>query len=306
VVEERRRFGFGAKKILRRLRDADPDAAWPARSTIDEILRRAGLVQPRRRRRTFKPPFAHRYEATAPGELTTIDFKGEFRLRNGQWCHPLTIADGVSKFLLACQALPSIALSRVWPVVERVFREHGLPSAVLSDNGPPFGAHGMGRLSTFSVRLMELGVQPVFIVPGHPEQNGSHERMHRTFGEAALRPRPATFRGAQRQMDAFRAMYNEERPHEGIAMQRPARRFQSGHCSRPFPSKIAAPDYPKEFEVRPVMSSGVIRWRGDVIFLSHALAYRRIGLEAIDDHLWDVYFGPFLIGRVDQSERRFL
>ncbi len=170
IVEDRHCFDFGSKKILRRLRDSDPDGDWPSRSTIDAILKREGLVKPRPPRgRRYHSPFRQRYDATEPGELTTIDFKGEFRLRDGRWCHPLTLVDSVSRFLLACEALPTTSLSLVWPVVERVFREHGLPAAVLSDNGPPFGAHGTGRLSSFSVRLMELGIQPVFIRPGHPQ-----------------------------------------------------------------------------------------------------------------------------------------
>lgn len=307
VIADRKRFGFGSKKIRRRLVDSDPDHPWPTRSTIDDILSREGLVTPRRRRAGVHTPFQRRYEATVPGELTTIDFKGEFRLRNRAWCHPLTMADAVSRYLLACEALPSITLAMVWPVVERVFREYGLPNAVLSDNGPPFGGHGVSRLSSFSVRLMELGVQPIFIVPGHPEHNASHERMHKTLKEdPSLQRKGRTLREQQRLFDAFRDTYNEERPHEGIAMDRPARRYQDAAPRRPFPSSVPSFEYPATFEVRPVMSSGVIRWQGDVIFISHALSGRRVGLEAIDDHLWNVHFGSFLLGRLDQRERRFI
>ena len=305
VLADRRRFGFGSKKILRRLLDTDPDGPWPARSTIDDILHRAGLVRPRRRRRRFHSPFQHRYQATVPGELTTIDFKGEFRLRDRRWCYPLTMADAVSRYLLACDALPSTSLTSAWPVVERVFREHGLPNAVLSDNGPPFGGHGMSRLSTFSVRLMELEIQPVFIVPGHPEHNASHERMHKTLKEdPILQRRARSLREQQRLFDVFRTTYNEERPHEGIAMDRPVRRYRPSR--RPFPGSVSPIEYPPAFDVRPVASSGVIRWQGDVIFISHALAGRRIGLEAINDQLWNIHFGSFLIGRLDQRERRFV
>ena len=303
IVAERRRFRFGSKKIHRRLVDSDPDVRWPARSTIDEILRREGLVRPRRRRRRFASPFQRRYAATTPGELTTIDFKGEFRLRNHRWCHPLTMADAVSRYLLACEALPSISLDQVWPVVECVFREHGLPDAVLSDNGPPFGGHGTSRFSTFSVRLMELDIQPVFIEPGHPEQNGRHESMHNALKDHVAWHRARSLRQQQRFFDDFRTIYNEERPHEGIDMDRPAQRYASSR--RPF--HPAGPlEYPDSMIVRPVMSSGIIRWQGDIIFLSHALAGRRIGLEQADDQLWNVHLGSFLIGRFDQRERRFV
>lgn len=304
VVADRRRFGFGSKKIRRRMLDAQPDVAWPARSTIDEILRREGLVRPRLRRKRYAFPFRRRYEPKSPGELTTIDFKGEFRLRDGRWCHPLTMADAVSRYLLACEALPSISLELVWPVVERVFRDHGLPDAYLSDNGPPFGGHGVSRFSTFSVRLMELGIQPVFIVPGHPEHNASHERMHRTLKENAASHRGRSFREQQQFFDAFRSMYNEERPHEGIDMDRPARRYH--RSPRPFPSSLPPIEYAATFEVRTVSSNGTIKWKGEPLFLSHALAGRPLGLEPIEDQLYNVHFASFLIGKLDEKERRLV
>jgi transposase InsO family protein len=304
VIADRRRFRFGSKKIRRRMLDESSHFPWPARSTIDEILRREGLVKPRRRRHHYHSPFQRRYEPTTPGELDTIDFKGEFRLRDGRWCHPLTMADAVSRYLLACQALPSISLDRVWPVVEQVFRDHGLPQAVLSDNGPPFGGHGLSRFSTFSIRLMELGIQPVFIVPGHPEHNASHERMHRTLKESAASRPGRSFREQQHLFDAFRSMYNEERPHEGIDMDRPAHRYRPS--PRAFPSSLPPMEYSATFEIRTVSSNGSIKWLGQFVFLSHALAGRRVGLERIDDHLCNVHFGSFLIGKLNEREMRFL
>jgi transposase InsO family protein len=304
VLEERRRFGFGSKKIRRRLLDLHPEQACPARSTIDAILKRAGLVQPRRRCKQFHSPFQRRYEPTMSGELATIDFKGEFRLRDGRWCHPLTMTEAMSRYLLVCQALPSISLDLVWPVVERVFGENGLPDALLSDNGPPFGGHGLGRFSTFSVRLMELGVQPVFILPGHPEQNASHERMHRTLKESNAAYPARSFREQQRRFDAFRSVYNHERPHEGIDLDRPANRYAG--LRRPLPAKLPPIEYDTLFEVRTVASNGLISWKGHWVFLSHALAGRRIGLQRIDEQICNVHFGSFLIGRLDEHERRFV
>jgi len=214
------------------------------------------------------------------------------------------MTDVYSRYLLACEALPCIGLDLVWPVVERVFREHGLPAAVLSDNGPPFGAHGLGRISTFSVRLMELGIQPVFIAPGHPEQNGRHERMHRVLAESTAVRRPTeSFRQQQHAFDSFQSFYNNDRPHEGIGMDRPAQRHRPS--PRPFPSVIPKIEYSSTFEVRRVYS-GRIRWAGSYIFISEALSGKEIGLELIEDHLWNVYFGPFLVGRLDESERRFI
>jgi transposase InsO family protein len=304
ILRERRRFGFGSKKLRRRMIDEDPLGAWPARSTIDAILKDAGLVKPRRRRVRHSWPFRTRFEASHPGELSTIDFKGEFRLRNGRWCYPLTMADSVSRYLLACQALPSIELAGAWPVVERVFREHGLPSAVLSDNGPPFGGHGMGRLSSFSVRLIELGIQPVFIHPGHPEENGSHERMHRTLKERLAEHRGRTMTDQQNICDRFRHDYNYERPHEGIDLDRPAKRHRPS--PRPFPSKPPEIEYPDHFEVVRVLSNGAIKRDGEWIFISKALINRCIGLETDAEGHCNVHFGRFLIGRIDRNERRFV
>ena len=304
IIDERNRFGFGAKKIRQRMFDDDPDRPWPARSTIEEVLKREGLVQPRNRRPTYRSPFRQRFDATVPGELHTIDFKGEFRLRDGRWCHPLTMTDSVSRYLLACEALPSIRLDLSWPVVERAFREHGLPAAVLSDNGPPFGAHGVGRFSLFAVRLMELGIQPVFIAPGHPEQNASHERMHRTLLESSWFRRAGSFPQQQRVFDDFRTMYNEERPHEGLGMKRPAR---CHHPSpRPFPSVLPRIEYPSDCQVRVVSSNGTFKWRSGRVPISKAFEGRPIGLRLIDDAIWDVFFGTFHIGRFDEHERRVL
>jgi putative transposase len=304
VIEERVRFGFGAKKIRRRMFDEDPNGNWPARSTIENIFRREGLVHSRPRRPKYRSPFRQRYETNAPGQLQTIDFKGEFRLRDGRWCRPLTMTDAFSRYLLACEALPSIRLDLVWPVVERVFREHGLPDAVRSDNGSPFGAHGLGRFSLFGVRLMELGIQPVFIDPGHPEQNGSHERMHRVLLESPLFQRSTSFRQQQRIFDEFRRVYNDERPHEGIGMTRPSRCHHSS--PRPYPTTIAPIEYPSGFEVRRVDSNGSIRWRNRYTQISKAFTGRPIGLHLVDESSWDVYFSTFLIGRFDERERRFV
>lgn len=304
VIAECRRFGFGSKKIRRRMIDEDPAGVWPARSTIDQILRREGLVRARSRRPRWRSPFRQRFEATVPGQLHTIDFKGEFRLRDGRWCHPLTMTDACSRYLLTCHALPNIRLELAWPVVERVFRDHGLPEAVLSDNGSPFGAHGLGRISSFSVRLMELGIQPVFIVPGHPEQNGSHERMHRTLLESPLFQRAHSFGKQQKIFDDFQWIYNEERPHEGIDMDRPSRRFRPS--PRPFPSSLAPMEYPRTYEVRRVDSNGSIKWRATYVAVSQSLAGRRIGLQLIDDQLWNVFFGSFLIAKFDETERRLV
>jgi transposase InsO family protein len=185
VIEERQRWGFGSKKILRRLQDQEPEVAWPPRSTIDAIFKRARLVRTRKPvRRKFAQVEARRsYEAAAAGEVMTADYKGQFRLRNGRYCYPLLVADPVSRYLLACDAFTGISLEQTWSTLVRVFREHGLPNMLHTDNGMPFGTSGQGRYSTISVRLMKYGIQPVYSRPGHPEDNGRHERLNKTLLE---------------------------------------------------------------------------------------------------------------------------
>lgn len=303
IVAERKRYGWGSKKILRRLADAHPGLDLPGRSAVEAVLRRNGLLAvPRRRRATTCSPFQSRYTAEEPAELMTIDYKGQFRMRNGQYCYPLTIVDSVSRYLLACEALSSTRLSEAWPVITRVFRQHGLPKALQSDNGPPFGSPN-GGLATMSVRLMMLGVLPVFGRPAHPQDNARHERMHRDLKAETTRPPSSTRAAQQKRFDDFADRYNTERPHEGIAMQRPAGVFTTS--PRPYPRRHAPPEYEPHFETRTVSASGAIKLLGHSIFIAHALEGHTIGLEPIDEQLYAVHFYGFRIGKVDTAQNAF-
>jgi len=305
LIAERKKWGFGSKAILRRLEEEHPEIEWPARSTVDEIFKRAGLTQARRKRdRKRVTPFARPYEATRPGELLTVDFKGQFRLRNGKLCYPLTLVDRVSRYVIACEALPSTHMEPAWAVIERALREWGLPKAIQSDNGPPFGANGYGRLSTISVRLMKLGVLPVFSRPAKPQDNGAHERMHRVLKQSATMPPGRNFREQQKKLDDFRHCYNHERPHEGIGMNRPARLWRGSR--RPFPERVEEFRYRRWFEVRTVGQSRMLKWNQQQIFISHALSGERIGLEPVEVDRWNAYFGPFYLGQLDVEARLLL
>lgn len=298
LIAERKKWGFGSKAILQRVREQHPEIGWPARSTVDEIFKRAGLTQARRKRERKRiTPFVRPYQATRPGESLTVDFKGQFRLRNGKLCYPLTLVDRVSRYVIACEALPSTHMEPAWAVIERALREWGLPKAVQSDNGPPFGAKGYGRLSTISVRLMKLGILPVFSRPARPQDNGAHERMHRDLKHRATIPPGRSFREQQEKLDEFRHTYNHERPHEGLDMNRPARLWRGSR--RPFPKKNEEFRYKRWFEVRTVGHSGMLKWNQQQIFISHALADERIGLEPVTMHRWNAYFGPFYLGQLD-------
>src|SRR5437763_6530872 len=264
LIAERKRWGFGSKKILQRLREQHPTLEWPHRSTVDAIFDRAGLVEKRKRsRRAHRVvPFRRPWVAHEPGELWTADFKGQFRLGNGQYCYPLTVADQVSRYLIVAHALPDVTLEPTWRRIERALREHGLPKAFHTDNGTPFG-HGLSRLSTMSVRLMKLDIEPIFSRPGKPQDNGTHERMHRTLKEFATIPPAHSFAAQQKKFDAFQRLFNHERPHEALQMRRPASLFAGG--TRPFPGRPSRIEYPPSLHLRTVTDQGSIKWAADPI-----------------------------------------
>ncbi len=189
IIEFRRRFPhMGSRKIIARLKELHPDIEWPAPSTAGDILRRANLVQLRERRSPPAHPVRVRSEPAEPNDLMTVDYKGQVLLGNHGYCYPLTVVDHVSRYLLACEAYPSCEGPHTRRAFERIFREYGLPRAILSDNGSPFGSPGLARLSRLSLWWIRLGIAVERIVPGHPEQNGAHERMHRTLKAETTRP----------------------------------------------------------------------------------------------------------------------
>ena len=306
VIEERKRWGFGSKKILRRLQDQEPNVAWPPRSTIDAIFKREGLVRPRKVvRRRFAPAAArHTYEATAPGQVMTADYKGQFRLRNGRYCYPLLVADPVSRYLLACDAFTAISLEQTWSSFVRVFKQHGLPDMMHTDNGIPFGTSGHGRFSTISVRLMKYGIRPVYSRPGHPEDNGRHERLNKTLMECTTIDPARNHTAQQVVFDAFRRMYNEERPHESLGQDRPADRYS--RSPRPFPARVPVLQYQPHFETRLIDGRGRMKWGGERVHFSDAFANERIAFERIDYLSWRVHYGSFAIGTYLEADNLFL
>ena len=296
LIKERKRWRFGAKKILRRLQDSEPEVEWPPRSTVEAIFRRAGLVKARKREKPFFAPVAADFAraATEPGEVMTGDYKGQFRMRNGRYCYPFTVADPISRYLLACDGYEQITWEQTWGSLVRVFREHGLPSAFHMDNGTPFGTSGHGGYSTLSARLMKYGVQPTYNRPGHPQDNGRHERMHRSLLEECIVSPAASLKAQQAAFDAYLHIFNFERPHEALDGDRPAKRHRP--CARAFPPEQPVVEYESHFETRLVDSQGRIQWRGERVFLSSAFANERVGFERVSYSLWRVYFGAFVIG----------
>jgi putative transposase len=297
IIELRGEHPFwGPRKLRARLRMVDRTLAWPAASTIGEILRRHGLVVPRRRRPRVPAggsPFA---ECLGANDTWSIDFKGWFRTGDGRRCEPLTISDAYSRYLLRCQAVRRGNTRWVQPLMEATLREYGLPRVIRSDNGPPFASWGAGGLSRLSVWWIKLGIRPERIAPGQPSQNGRHERLHGTLKLEACHPPAATRRAQQQRFDAFRRIYNEERPHEALADATPGMIYQAS--PRPFPTRLAEVAYPDGWQVRQVRHDGSIKWDGEYLFISEVLVGEPVGLEEESGDVWRVHFGPVLLGRI--------
>lgn len=303
IKARRKHRRWGAEKLLVMLREERPQESWPADSTGSLILKRAGLVAPRRRLRRIEPVHPI-FDPQGPNEVWSADFKGKFKLGNGAYCHPLTIADSFSRYVFAAKGMyhPDHEGSR--PVFEAVFREYGLPEQIHTDNGGPFAsAQGLARLSHLAVWFLELGIEPVYSDPAHPEQNGRHERMHRELKGEATRPAAYSLSGQQRKLNAFVREYNGVRPHQAIGNIPPGRLHVKS--PRPYPSRIAEWDYPGQMRVHYVCRNGALRWgRGRWVGVSTTLAGKRIGLEELDNGLWRVFFRGKLLGYLDERTLR--
>lgn len=305
LLELRRRHPtWGAKKLVKVLSKRQPTWDLPARSTICDLLDRAGLITPKRRHTTPGHPGRPLTPMTAPNGTWTADFKGQFKTRNGVYCYPLTIVDGFSRYLLACQGLLSTAVAPARPTFLRLFREYGLPEMIRTDNGVPFATTALGRLSTLSVWWIRLGIRPELIEPASPQQNGRHERMHRTLKAEATRPPSANLQAQQVRFNRFRQEYNDERPHEALNQETPASLYFPS--PRELPNRLAPIEYPGHFEVRLVSRNSGIRWKKHWVCVTHTLAGEYVGLEEVDDGLWDVYFGPVKLGRMDERRLRIV
>jgi len=305
IVAMRKRFAhFGPKKLRARLLLDAPEEAWPAASTIGDILKREGLVEPVRRRRRAIAQGRPTAEPLAVNSEWCVDFKGWFRTRDGQRVDPLTVTDNASRYLLGVQIVqPTHA--QVKPAFERLFHAFGLPSAVRSDNGAPFGSVGAGGLSRLSVWLLKLGIEPHFGRPSSPQDNGRHERMHRTLKAQTTRPAAMTAQEQQRRFDAFRKHFNEERPHEALEQRPPAKVWSPS--ARSMPGKVEDPWYDADHQVRRVRTNGEIKWRGQHLFIGEALAGEVVGIAERDEGHFIVRFSHHDLGAIDPKKifRRF-
>ena len=292
---------WGPKKLRAELARRAPGVGWPAHSTIGDLLRREGLSEPRKRRRTAVPvtqPFA---PVRAPNDLWCIDFKGWFRTRDGQRCDPLTLTDADSRFLLACRIVEPTERG-VRPVMDAVFREHGLPLAIRSDNGPPFASIGAGGLTALAVHWVKLGIRLERTDKASPQQNGRHERMHGTLKKEAANPPADTPAAQQDALDRFQHNFNQVRPHEALGQKTPASRYTPS--PRPYPDRIEEPTYDVEHAVRRVRTNGTIKWGGELVFVSEALIGEPVGIAETLTGDWIVRFADIKLGHIDRKTRK--
>jgi len=288
----------GARKLLGWLETNEPWWLLPVASTVTEILKRHGLVAPRRQRRhgtSCRSPLA---EATAPNVVWAMDYKGDFKVGDGTRCYPLTVTDAYSRMALCCRGLPSTERIPTKKWLERMFSEWGLPDRMRSDNGTPFGTKLLGPISQLSVWLIKLGVRPEYITPGRPDQNGRHERFHRTLKQETCIPPGPTMAAQQRRFDRFLDEYNNDRPHEALGQKTPA----SVHRPSPrqMPDRVDEPTYPGHYDVRKVTTRGQISWNGTMSFLAETLAGESVGVVEVDDGCHEIYFSSFLVGRFNR------
>jgi transposase InsO family protein len=298
IIEARQQRPFwGPKKLLVKLAEQYPDIDWPAASTMSDILRREGLSKPRRQRRrllAMDQPFAG---VEAANDAWCIDFKGWFYTGDGKRCDPLTVTDAFSRYLLGLQAIDPVT-EAVEPAVDRLFREYGLPRAIRSDNGPPFAAISAGGLTRLSARWAKMGIRLERIYPGKPQQNGRHERMHGTLKAEACSPPEPNKAAQQERFDEFRQDFNQQRPHEALGQKAPKQFYKPS--PRPYPDRIDELSYGPDEAVRKVRTSGEIKWRGSMLFLSEVIVGEPVGIKERDDGHWIVRFADVPLGIIDR------
>ncbi len=290
---------WGPRKLRVWLTERGPSGlVLPAPSTLGAVLKREGFIRPRRRRRRTPPstqPFA---ACTAPNLLWCTDFKGHFRMGDGQRCYPLTLTDAYSRFLLRCEGVLDPDGTEVRRIFERAFQEFGLPAVIRSDNGPPFASTAAGGLTPLAVWWIRLGIRPERIEPGQPQQNGRHERMHLTLKRETVTPPAANLRAQQRAFDRFRAEYNEVRPHEALGQRPPATCYAPS--GQPYPERLPRLDNPY-VEQRMVDRVGEVRWGRRRIYLAHCLYGEPVDLIPAGERQWEVRFGPVTLGLIDET-----
>lgn len=305
ILRQRERHPrWGPRKLRAWLVDNRPRTQWPAASTIGRILARHGKTRVSRRSRRTPPYTQPFHDCGAPNSVWCADFKGWFRTGDGKRCDPLTVTDAHSRFALVCRGLAQATYASVWPVFEAIFREYGLPGVIRTDNGSPFATTALGGLSRLAVWWIKLGILPERIDPGHPEQNGRHERFHRTLKEEVLSPPKASLFEQQQAFDRFCQEYNYDRPHEALANKTPDNIYQPS--PRPYPSRLPEMVYPDHMPIRKVRPNGALWWRGQEYYISETIIGEPVAFEQIDDRYFEMYYGPIKIAIYDDAKKKII
>lgn len=302
LVELRKEHpSWGPKKLKARLETLGVEGV-PAESTIGQLLKKHGLIRPRRRRVYPLRMPSELHLAMQPNDTWCIDFKGQFRLGDGTMCYPLTVTDAFSRYLLKCEALTSTESAPVQRHVERAFGEYGLPWRIRSDNGAPFASVGAGGLSALSLSWLKVGIELDRIEPGCPQQNGRHERMHRVLQEETAQPAQGTLLEQQQAFDVFRRIYNDERPHEALGQKTPSQVYSVSPRNKP--SQPQSPSYGDAMQVRHLDRQGRLSFQGERMELCRLLAQEPVGLEEIGPEHWEVFYGSVLLAELRMKEQR--
>jgi transposase InsO family protein len=297
VEAKQKHQGWGPEKLVDFLTQHEPEIKWPSVCTVEKWLDRHGLVKHRRPRRKT-PKYSEPFLACdAPNRVWSADYKGQFKTGDGKWCYPLTMTDNMSRYLLMCKGLHSPCHAETQPWFEWVFREFGLPEAIRTDNGTPFAGRGLTGLSRLSIWWIKLGIRPERIESGKPQQNGRHERMHRTLKQDTAKPPKGDIKSQQHRFDAFRHEYNYDRPHEALGKKTPASIYEPSR--RRYPEKFREPEYDLGVEVRTVRHNGEFKFQSNQYFLSELLVGEKIGLNEAADGKYEIRFGFHPIGLLD-------
>ncbi len=303
LLDLRRKFPrWGPKKLLQYAERHRPSDAWPARSTVAALLQRRGLITAKPTRAEQRIPF--RYAGPTPTEPNarwTMDFKGDFRLKDGTWTKPFTLRDAASRMVLDLCVTSTTRSEFVQSRLERAFRAFGMPDEIQSDTGSPFASVGLAQLTSLSVWLLRHDVEPVLSRPGKPQDNGAHERMHRDYKAEATRPPAANARAQQRRSTSWMRHFNEERPHDALGGDVPREHWSPS--KKRYEPTLSAAEYPSWWSTRRVDSDGNIYWHDQKISCSRALRRETIGLEPVDDGVWRVHLARFPIALFDETAR---
>ena len=293
---------MGPKKIQALLKQRYPKDPLPSKTTIYNVLHAEGAISKQRRKQRVSPyphPFA---PVENVNDVWSADFKGQFKMKDGVWCYPLTVMDHKSRYLLCCQGLVGTRFSETQEVFKKLFNDYGLPQRIRTDNGVPFASKAAGGLSPLAAWWITLGILPERIEPGKPQQNGRHERMHRTLKQTATRPPEQNFLLQQKRFDQFIKSYNQDRPHEALQQKTPASCYQPS--SRTYTEAETPLKYPGYYEVRSVQGNGVIYLNNHTIYISPVLKGNHVGLKQIDQKAWEVHFGPIRLGYFDEDDAK--